>query len=190
MPSSEQTRERLIDVAHDLFAERGYAAVGTEEIVARAGVTRGALYHHFRDKQDLFQAVFERLEERMIASIVSRMSGIEDPWEELVTGVRAALDASTEPAVMRISLLDAPAVLGWREWRAIGARYSLGLVATGLRNAMDQGVFREQEVTPLAHMLVGALSEAGMMIANSDDPPATRREVEPPLLSLLSGLRA
>jgi hypothetical protein len=91
---------------------------------------------------------------------------------------------------MRISLLDAPAVLGWREWREIGARYSLGLVAAGLRNAMDQGVFREQEVTPLAHMLVGALSEAGMMIANSDDPPATRREVEPGLLSFLSGLRA
>jgi AcrR family transcriptional regulator len=190
MSSPERTRERLIEVAHDLFAERGYAAVGTEEIVARAGVTRGALYHHFRDKQDLFRAVFERLEERTIASIGARMAGVEDPWELLVTGLRAALDASTEPAVMRISLLDAPAVLGWREWRDVGARYGLGLVAAGLQNAMDQGVFRRQEVTPLAHMLVGALSEAGMMIADSDDPVATRRDVEPGLLSLLGGLRA
>ena len=177
-------------VATELFAERGYAAVGTEEIVARAGVTRGALYHHFRDKKDLFRAVFEQLEERLVASIASRMSGVEDPWEVLVTGMRAALDAATEPAVMRISLLDAPAVLGWREWRDIEARYGLGLVAATLRHAMDQKVFREQDVTSLAHMLVGALSEAGMLIADSDDPATTRREVEPPLLSLLSGLRA
>ena len=134
-----------MDVATELFAERGYGAVGTEEIVARAGVTRGALYHHFRDKRDLFRAVFERLEEGLVASIASQMAGVEDPWEVLVTGMRAALDAATEPAVIRISLLDAPAVLGWREWRDIEARHGLGLVAAGLRNAMDQGVFGEQE---------------------------------------------
>jgi AcrR family transcriptional regulator len=190
MSTAEQTRERLVDVATELFAERGYGAVGTEEIVARAGVTRGALYHHFRDKQDLFRAVFERLEKGLVASIASQMAGVEDPWDVLVTGVRAALDAATEPAVMRISLLDAPAVLGWREWRDIEARYGLGLVAAGLRNAMDQGVFREQEVMPLAHMLVGALSEASMLIADSADPASTRREVEPPLLALLAGLRS
>ncbi len=189
MSTAEQTRERLLTVAHDLFAERGYAAVGTEEIVARAGVTRGALYHHFRDKQDLFRAVFERLEARIIGAIAAQMQSVADPWELMVAGVRAFLDACTEPAVLRIALLDAPALLGWREWREIDARYGLGLVSFGLRNAMDQGVFREQEVTPLAHLLVGAMAEAGMMIADSEDPEATRRQVEPPLLALLAGLR-
>lgn len=190
MAEGEQTRERLIEVAHELFAERGYAAVGTEEIVARAGVTRGALYHHFTDKRDLFRAVFERLEERLIASIGAKMAAVDDPWELLVTGVRAALDTFTEPALTRIALLDAPSVLGWREWREIEARYGLGLVVAGLDNAMEQGELRRQEVAPLAHMIVGALSEAGMMIANADDPEATRRGVEPALLALLSGLRA
>ena len=176
-------------VARELFAERGYAGVGTEEIVARASVTRGALYHHFADKKDLFRAVHEELEEQLVASIGERIAGIEDPWELAVTGVRAFLDACTDPALRQIALIDAPAVLGWEEWREIDARYGLGLVSFGLRNGMDAGVFREQEVTPLAHLLIGAMTEAALMIANARDPDSARGEAEPALLSLLEGLR-
>ena len=105
------------------------------------------------------------------------------------TGVRTFLDSCTDPAIMRISLVDAPGVLGWEEWREIDDRYALGLVTFGLRNAMDHGVFREQEVRPLAHLLIGAMGEAGMLIANASDHAAARREVEPPLIALLEGLR-
>jgi AcrR family transcriptional regulator len=189
MSSGNATREALLNVAHDLFAERGYAAVGTEEIVARAGVTRGALYHHFADKRDLFRAVHERLEQTLVAGIGERIGGIDDPWELVVTGVRAFLDRCTDPAVMRIALLDAPAVLGWTEWREIDARYGLGLVSFGLQNAMDGGVFAPQQVRPLAHLLMGAMAEAAMVIANAEHPAAARDEVEPPLLALLEGLR-
>src|SRR5919106_1042657 len=94
------TRSALLGAAHDLFAERGYAAVGTEEIVARAGVTRGALYHHFVDKRDLFRAVHEELERALVGGIGERIGGIDDPWELMVTGVRAFLDACTDPAIM------------------------------------------------------------------------------------------
>jgi AcrR family transcriptional regulator len=190
MSRGEATRGELLRAARELFADRGYAAVGTEQIVARAGVTRGALYHHFEDKRDLLRAVHEQLEEELVASIGERISGIDDPWELLVTGVRAFLDSCTDPALMRISLIDAPVVLGWEEWREIDARYALGLVSFGLRNAMDRGVFREQEIRPLAHVLLGAMTEAGMLIANAADAEATRREVEPALLALLGGLRA
>jgi AcrR family transcriptional regulator len=190
MPKAEEgTRDALVRVARELFAERGYAGVGTEEIVARAGVTRGALYHHFEDKKDLFRAVHEAVEEELVASIATRIGGIEDPWTLVTIGLSAFLDSCTDPALMRISLLDAPAVLGWEEWREIDARYGLGLVSFGLRNAMDQGVFRRLEVRPLAHMLIGAMSEAAMLIANAPDPERARREVEPPLLALLEGLR-
>jgi AcrR family transcriptional regulator len=185
----ETTREALIRVARELFAERGYSDVGTEEIVARARVTRGALYHHFEDKRDLFRAVHEQLEAELVATIGERIAGIEDPWELISTGIGAFLDACTEPALMRISLLDAPAVLGWEEWREIDARHGLGLVSFGLRNAMDRGLFREQEVRPLAHLMMGAMTEAAMVIANAADHDAARREVEPPLLALLNGLR-
>jgi AcrR family transcriptional regulator len=184
------TRSELMRAARELFAERGYAGVGTEEIVARAGVTRGALYHHFEDKKDLFRAVHEELERDLVASIGERIAGIDDPWELLVTGVRAFLDACTEPALMRIALVDAPVVLGWEEWRDIDTRYGLGLVSFGLQNAMDRGLFRRQAVRPLAHLLAGSMTEAAMMIAHAPDHEAARREIEGPLLAILEGLRA
>src|SRR4051794_38866309 len=111
------TREALILAALALFTERGYAAVGTEEIVARAKVTRGALYHHFTDKRDLFRAVFERVESDLMERIGATMQSADDPYELMVGGMRAFLDACEEPAVKQISLTDAPAVLGWEEWR-------------------------------------------------------------------------
>jgi AcrR family transcriptional regulator len=183
------TRTQLIQAGRELFAERGYAGVGTEEIVARAGVTRGALYHHFEDKKDLFRAVHEELERDLATSIGEQLADVEDPWDALVRGVRGFLNASTDPALMRIALVDAPVVLGWQEWREIDARYGLGLVSLGLQNAMDRGLLRRQEVRPLAHLLLGSITEAAMMIAHAPDPEAARREVEGPLLALLEGLK-
>jgi AcrR family transcriptional regulator len=183
------TRAQLIQAGRALFAERGYAGVGTEEIVARAGVTRGALYHHFEDKKDLFRAVHEQLERDLATSIGEQIAGVEDPWEALVRGVRGFLNASTDPALMRIALVDAPVVLGWQEWREIDARHSLGLVSLGLQNAMDRGLLRRQQVRPLAHLLLGSITEAAMMIAHAPDHEAARREVEGPLLALLEGLK-
>jgi AcrR family transcriptional regulator len=183
------TRAQLIQAGRELFAERGYAGVGTEEIVARAGVTRGALYHHFEDKKDLFRAVHEQLERDLAASIGEQITDVEDPWEALVRGVRGFLNASTDPALMRIALVDAPVVLGWQEWREIDARYSLGLVSLGLQNAMDRGLLRRQEIRPLAHLLLGSITEAAMMIAHAPDHEAARREIEGPLLGLLEGLK-
>jgi AcrR family transcriptional regulator len=188
-PRGDATRERLVGAARELFAQRGYADVGTEEIVARAGVTRGALYHHFADKRDLFRAVHEELEEALMADIGARVDVVEDPWELIVAGVRAYLDACVDPAVMRIALLDAPAVLGWAQWREVEARYSLGLVMGALQNGMDTAVLAPRPVPPLAHLLLGALAEAGMVIANADDPATARQEVEAPLIALLEGLR-
>jgi AcrR family transcriptional regulator len=189
MSKGAPTRAQLIQVARAMFAKRGYADVGTEEIVTAAGVTRGALYHHFVDKRDLFRAVHEELEQELVASIGERIAGIDDPWELAVTGVRAFLDACSDPALRRIALIDAPGVLGWDEWREIDARYGLGLVEFGLRNGMERGVFREQDVRPLAHLVMGAMSEAAMVIANAPEHEEARRAVEPPLLALLGGLR-
>jgi AcrR family transcriptional regulator len=185
----EATRARLLRVARDLFARRGYAGVGTEEIVRRARVTRGALYHHFRDKKDLFRAVHEQLEGELVESLGQRIAGIEDARELLAAGVRSFLDACTDPALAQISLIDAPSVLGWAEWREIDARYGMGLVRLGLEAAMDQGVMPRQNPEPLAHLILAALGESALLIANADEPRAARREVEEPLLALLEGLQ-
>jgi AcrR family transcriptional regulator len=187
---SDATRTKLMRAARALFAKRGYADVGTEEIVRRAKVTRGALYHHFADKRDLFRAVHEQIEGEVTDKIAAELSasGNDDPIEALRTAARTFLDACTEPEIARIALLDAPSVLGWEEWRRIDEKYGLGLTIAGLTMGMDAGRLRRQPVRPLAHLLLAAMGEAGMVIANADDPRVARAEVEPPLLALLEGL--
>jgi AcrR family transcriptional regulator len=189
---SEATRAALVGAARALFAERGYAGVGTEEIVRRAGVTRGALYHHFRGKDDLFRAVFHEVEGELtqrIGAIVLE-TGATDPWEAMRSGAQAFLEACREPAVQRITLIDAPAVLGWEEWRRVGEQYGLGLIISSLQAAMDGGLIAPQPIRPLAHVLLGALDEAAMLVARSDQPEATLEEVRETLDRLLDGLRA
>jgi AcrR family transcriptional regulator len=183
------TREALIKAALELFTERGYAAVGTEEIVSRAKVTRGALYHHFTDKRDLFRAVFERVEGDLMERIGATMQGADDAWNLMVAGMRAFLDACEEPAVKQISLIDAPAVLGWEEWREIDNRHGLGLTRAALQGAVEAGVLRPIAVDPMAHLFVAALSEAAFVIAHADSPRKARAEVEEALTQLVEGLR-
>lgn len=186
---SEVTRAALVASARALFTEREYAQVGTEEIVRRARVTRGALYHHFEDKRDLFRAAHEQVEEEMVAAILAAMDGAGDPVELLVAGARRFLDLCMDPAWTQIPLIDAPSVLGWREWRETDMRHGLGLISAGLQGGMDEGALRVQPVRPLAHMLLASLGEAGLMVATAADPPATREEVETTILGMIDSLR-
>ena len=188
---SEATRAALIAAARTLFAREGYARVGTEEIVRAAGVTRGALYHHFRDKEDLFLAVFEEVEREVTERIAERVigGGGADPVAALLVGAEMFLDVCAQPEIQRILLLDAPAVLGWERWREIGQRYGLGLVEAALQAAMDAGAVEPQPARPLAHVLLGGLDEAAMLVARSADPEAARAEVGATLARVITALR-
>jgi AcrR family transcriptional regulator len=174
---SEATRRQLVTAARALFGARGYADVGTEEIVRAAGVTRGALYHQFRDKADLFAAVAEQVEAEITNRIAAGAAeAAADPMDALRAGARLFLDACAEPEVERIILLDAPAVLGWEAWRDLAGRYGLGLVQLALQSAMDAGAIVPQPVAPLAHVLIGALDECALYIARAGDPAAAREQ--------------
>ena len=174
---SEATRRLLVTAARALFGARGYAGVGTEEIVRAAGVTRGALYHQFRDKAGLFAAVAEEVEAEIAERIAAGAAGAaDDPVGALRAGAQLFLDACAEPEVERIILLDAPAVLGWEAWRDLAGRYGLGLVQLALQSAMDAGAIVPQPVVPLAHVLVGALDECALYVARAEDPPTARQE--------------
>lgn len=186
---SEATRNALIAAARGLFSERGYASVSTEEIVQAAGVTRGALYHQFRDKQDLFTEVVERLEQELLERVATAATEVQDPWEQQVVAVGAFLDGCLDPAVQRVILTDAPSVLGLTAWREIEARYGLAIVRAGLQSMVDAGLIEDQPLEPLSHMLLGAMAEAGLLIAHADDPKAARLEVGDSLVRLLTGLR-
>ncbi|MBV9934077.1 MAG: TetR/AcrR family transcriptional regulator [Actinobacteria bacterium] len=187
---SAATRAALLDAGRRLFAERGYAGAGREEIVELAGVTRGALQHHFGRKQELFLAVVEELEAELGGRIMEAATqAAGDPMEELVLGCRAFLDAATDVAFRRIVLLDAPAVLGWQAWRELDARFGLGLVTMALDAAMEAGQVERQPVDPLAHMLLAALNEGAMLVAQADDQAAARAEVGAAVDNFLGNLR-
>jgi AcrR family transcriptional regulator len=187
---SEATRAALIAVARELFAERGYAAVGTEEIVRAAGVTRGALYHHFAGKKELFQAVYEEVERQLVERIAeSAMASASDPLQALRAGAQAFLDACEDPAVQRVALVDAPSVLGWEQWREIGLRYGLGLVQATVQAAIEAGQIDPQPVGPLAHLLLGAIDEGAMLIARANDGGQTREQVGASVERFLEALR-
>jgi AcrR family transcriptional regulator len=187
---SEATRHRLVAAARGLFAERGYAGVGTEEIVQAAGVTRGALYHQFRDKADLFAAVAETVQAEIAHRITAgaQTDGATDPMDALHAGVGRFLEVCADPAVERIILLDAPAVLGWQAWRDLADRYGLGLLQHALQAAIDAGAITPQPVVPLAHVLMGALDECALYVARAEDPAAARQECTAILQQLLDGL--
>jgi AcrR family transcriptional regulator len=186
---SEATRAALIATARSLFAERGYAGVGTEEIVRTAGVTRGALYHHFAGKKELFEAVYEDVERQLVEHIAaSAISSATDPLEALHAGAQAFLDACEDPAVRRIALVDAPSVLGWEQWREIGLRYGFGLVRATVEAAMDAGLIERQPVDALSHLLLGAIDEGAMLIARADDGGTTREQVGATVKRLLEAL--
>jgi AcrR family transcriptional regulator len=185
---SRATRERLLAHARELFGERGYAAVGTEEIVRAAGVTRGALYHQFSGKEALFEAVVESVEAETTARVAAAAAGTTDPLDALRAGGRAFLALCADPHVERILLLDAPAVLGWDRWREIGLRHGLGLVTGVLNAGMEAGTIARQPTTALAHLLIGALDEGAMLVARADDRDAARAEVDAVMDRLLTAL--
>lgn len=186
----EATTGALIAAARELFAERGYAAVGTEEIVRRAGVTRGALYHHFRGgKEDLFRAVLVQISAETARLVAAEAVARTDPWESLMAGIDAFLDACAKPEVQRIVLVDGPSVLGWDVWRAIDSENVLGLVEAALQRAIDAGRVIRQPPKALAQVLLGALHEAAMVVAEADDPAVARAEMGVTVSRLLEGLR-
>lgn len=188
---SDATRATLISVARGMFGERGYAAVGTEEIVRAAGVTRGALYHHFTDKRALFRAVYEDVERRLVERIAaSAIASASDPFQALHAGAQAFLDACEDPAVGRIALLDAPSVLGWEQWRAIGLEYGFGLVQATVQGAIDAGLIEPQPAGPLAHLLLGAIDEGAMLVARARAGEEMRRQVGDAVTRLLNALLA
>lgn len=185
---STSTRAALLAAARPLFAEHGFAAVGTETIVRAAGVTRGALYHQFADKTELFVAVYEQVAQEVAEQISLLLAGVSDPSELLRAGVDAWLEACSEPDVQRIVLIEAPVVLGWERWRDAGQASAMGLVEAALNAVIAAGRIPPQPVRPLAHVLIGAIDEAALFVARADDQPAARAQMRTVLHGILAGL--
>lgn len=175
---SAGTKAALVAAARELFATRGYQAVPADEITRAAGVTRGALYHHYADKQGLFRAVVEELERELTDEVGAAFAQGTGPLTGMALGLGVFLDACLREDVRRISLTDAPAVLGWDVWREIEAEYGLGLIVRVLEQARADGLIVKLPVPALAQLVLSAVMEAARMIAAADDPARTRADVQ------------
>jgi len=182
------TRAGLVKAARRLFAERGYGAVSLDEVCARARVTKGALYHHFESKQDLFLAVYERVEEDLLDAGTNAVPADADFWASLSLAGRAFLDVCARPDTRQI-ILDAPAVLGWAKARAAEERSALAQLQAGIEAAVDAGLIESSAPRVLAQLLFALFHEAGMTVAASGDRAGTRAEVNTELDRVLLGLR-
>jgi AcrR family transcriptional regulator len=186
---SDATREALVRAARELFADRGYAETSIEQLARAAKVTRGALYYHFGAKEELFRAVYRELGRELAEKAAAAAQEDPRPERHLEIGVQALLDAFLDPAVQRIVLVDAPSVLGARATQDVDVEYGLDLLATALSAAMEAGYIDPGPVEPLAHALIGALRESGLVIARSTDPVRARAEMGTTVGRLIDGLR-
>jgi AcrR family transcriptional regulator len=187
---SEATRTKILQVARRLFAERGFADTPLDDVAEQAGLTKGALYHHFRNKRDVFQAVFEVIEGELVEKTIIAAAGAKDSWTALEAGVRAFLEAALDPAAQRIVLIEGPSVLGWETWKEIDERYGYGLVKGSLEAAMAEGVLATRPSEPLARLFLAAISEAAIQIARAPDTQAEMEAMYAALMATLGGLRA
>ena len=166
------TREQLIEVATGLFAERGYEETSIEAVLAAAGVSRGALYHHFGGKDALFEAVLEAVENGITARLTEEITGAPDAVSAVESAALTWIEMAGDPVIQRIVLSDAPSVLGLERWRALNEEYSLGATRLLLQAVSDEGRLSPELVPPFALMLLGALDEIAMAIARADDREA------------------
>jgi AcrR family transcriptional regulator len=185
---SEATRQALITAGRALFAERGFAGAPTEEILERAGVSRGAMYHHFKGKDELFLAVFEAVEVDLTARVIERSITGATPLDQLRLGFDAFLSLCLDPEVQRIVLLDGPTVLGWETWHEIDERYAYGLIKAALDGAIAVGQIAEGSSEAMAHALLGAMMQAGFVVAKAADQAAARTQMAEMFDRLISGL--
>jgi AcrR family transcriptional regulator len=185
---SAGTTAALLDAARSLFAEEGFAGTSLETVAAEAGVTKGALYHHFSSKRELFRAVYAREQERLVEQSFGASARKRDPWDAFEAALVAYFEAASDPAVQRITLLDAPSALGWEECHGIAVSSWSMLIEGGLARAIDAGELEPRPLEPLANLLYGAICQGAMIVARSDNQRKDRAAFLAELRALVRGL--
>ncbi len=188
---SDSTKRALVDVAEQLFTTHGYSATSLDAIVAGADVTKGALYHHFRGKQAVCEAAFERVESRASSGIARATEGHDDPWEKAQAGLRAFLEAVQEPAYRQVVISDGPSVLGHERFREQEERSTYAIVDEIVRSALGTDAYDLDDamLDTFTRIFFGAMSAAGGAVAVSQDPAAAAARVELAIGTLMAGLR-
>lgn len=185
----EATRSAILRAAGDLFGRHGYAATSVDEIAAAAGVAKGAVYHHFASKEQLFEPVLEATTAALARQVMEKAEAAADVWDAIAVATEAYFELASTGTTSQIVLTDGPVVLGWQRWREIDEAHFGAAMPRILQAAMAQGLIASQPIEPLARLLLGAATEAAAACAASADPAATGRAHAKAFRSLLDGLR-
>lgn len=183
-----ETTEKLLAEARRSFTEVGYGATSMDALCSAAGLTRGALYHHFGGKEGLFEAVVRRIDAEIVRKIKAVYRTLDDPWDAFREGCLTYIRSALEPDVSRILLQEAPAVLGERA-RQLDAEGSVGPITETLKGLMENDTIVRTDPEALARMLNGAMLDAALWIASSDESAAVARRAEDSFAVLLTQLR-
>ena len=184
------TAERLLSIAREYFAEKGYAETKTEDIIREAGVTKGALYHHFPSKKHLFEAVYISLEEELAEKIMLASTKQSDPWQQILKGCYAYLETCHDPAFRRIMRVDAPSVLGMTRWAEIDRAYGVERLLPAMQDLVTKGIATTTVIEAFTWQLTGAMNEATFWIAQHRNPSAALRQSKTALRTLLESIKA
>lgn len=186
---TEETIRKLIEVARTHFTEHGYANTALETIVQEVKLTRGAVYHHFRGKKELFRAVLDDVQQEVASRLEREASTSEDVWQQLYLGCRAFVMAAVEERNRRIMLIDGPSILGWEEWRGMDQKHSMRLLRDQLGLMQEQGFFRNIPLDALTYFISGGLNETALWLANKPEQPDALDECMKVLSNILDGLK-
>jgi AcrR family transcriptional regulator len=187
---AEATRSAIVEAAISRFRADGFAKTTMDSIAETARVTKGGVYHHFKDKAELFEAAFVAMEERLVGRVVAGAAGARDPWEVAAAGIEVFLAECSEPDFRRIALEEAPAALGWGRWKQIEEKYFLDLVKAALNGLAQAGHIEPPDGDLAARVVLAAMGEAGLQVAASADVPAERERARHLLLRMLTGFSA
>ena len=182
------TRQHIVAEATRLFAELGYEATSIDAILKACEISRGTLYHHFGSKDQLFEAVFEAIEEEVATATVEASRNATNPAESLRAGCKVFLQMARIDRIRQIALIDAPSVLGWRKWREIEERHGFGLLKAGLKAAAGARGRKKEPVDELAHMLLASVIEAALLVTRAEDPEVASRSGMAALDRLIDGI--
>ena len=187
---AEATYQALLDSAAACFLEQGFAATSLDAVAKRARVTKGAIYHHFASKRDLFEAVLVRQEERSAQNVAQAGAAAPDPWTGIVAAFDTFLEAISDPEYQRLCMVEGPTALGFEEWWAFGERYEIEVIRGQLDRAAEAGVIDFEDLDMLAHVLFGAVTAGVLAMARSDHPDRERQRFRTVMLELIHGMVA
>jgi AcrR family transcriptional regulator len=185
---AEATYEALLDSAAACFFESGFAATSLDHVAQQARVTKGAIYHHFSSKRELFLAVLERQQEHSVGSVTQAGANAVDAWSGIVAAIDAFLHTMSDPIYQRLCWVEGPSALGFEDWWACGERYEIEVIRRLLDRAAGAGILIVEDLDMLAHMLFGAVTAGVLAMARSTAPVVERERFRSVMLVLMAGL--